>query len=86
MEIKNGTVYEIADEIQKNFFSSGSLTIVGKTGNIIRFKLSNGKGYGAMPLQHLEYMLRNKRVVQKLNKRKFLEEVSNAKDEGEEIV
>ncbi|MBU9721452.1 MULTISPECIES: hypothetical protein [Bacillaceae] len=86
MLIENGTEYDISEEVKKNFFFSDMLIISGKNGNTIRFKLSNGKGYGSMPLQHMEYMIRKGHISERLSNRQLREEIKQGKGQHEDQI
>lgn len=58
MLIETGTSYHIADEIKRNYNSADTLTIIRNNGVTAQFTLGDGKGSGAMPIQHLNYLIR----------------------------
>lgn len=82
MEVFIGDEYEIAESYQRNFFSSKSLTIVSINDRTIQFILNNGKGYGAMPLNHFTYLLKRSALTEMFSKRNYTED---AIDENEQI-
>lgn len=77
MSIEAGTSYHIADEIKRNFNSADTLTIIRNNGVTAQFTLGNGKGSGAMPIQHLNYLIRRDELTQI---RMMLEEEENEKN------
>lgn len=77
MSIEAGTSYHIADEIKRNFNSADTLTIVRNNGVTAQFTLGNGKGSGAMPIQHLNYLIRRDELTRI---RVMLEEEENEKN------
>lgn len=81
MEIFIGNEYEIAENYQKNFFSSPALTIVSMNDRSIQFILNNGKGYGAMPLNHFTYLLKRNALMEKMDKREFAENNASSQEQ-----
>ncbi len=72
MIIEIGTVYQISDNSKRNFNSADALTIIRQKGNIVQFTLNGQKGHGSMPLQHLQYLLKKKELIEVMNKRLLL--------------
>ena len=72
MNIEIGTEFQISDHIKKNFNSADGLKVINQTGTIVQFTLKDHKGHGSMPLQHLEYLLKKKHLVEGVSKRTYL--------------
>jgi hypothetical protein len=81
MNTDKGTEYEISSSIKSCFNSAELLTIIRLSGNIVQFTLEEGKGYGSMPLQHFQYLLKKNALLLVTNKRTIL----NADLEEEQI-
>lgn len=58
MSVEPGISYRIAEEVKANFNFADTLTIIRSNGVTVQFILDNDKGSGAMPIQHLQYLLR----------------------------
>ena len=58
MQIESGMKYQISQSIKGNFNSAESLTVTTNNGITIQFTLEDGKGHGSMPLDHLNYLLK----------------------------
>ncbi|WP_099601078.1 hypothetical protein, partial [Pseudomonas sp. 2995-1] len=67
-------------------FSSEKMTIEGKNGNTIRFKLSNGKGYGSMPLEHMNYLIRKGFLTPNMDNAHLKEEIKNREEHQEDQI
>lgn len=57
MTFERGTEYKISKSTKGYFNSAESLTIIRQSEQTIQFTLGNGKGHGAMPLEHMKYLL-----------------------------
>ncbi|ARK30610.1 hypothetical protein [Halalkalibacter krulwichiae] len=79
MTFELGTEYKIAHVMPGVFNSADTLTIVRQSGDIVQFTLGNGKGRGAMPVDHLKYLLNKNELT--VNKRSLL----NHDDTNEKI-
>jgi len=58
-----GTSFHIAEEVKANFNFAETLTIIRNNGVTVQFILDNDKGSGAMPIQHLHYLLRRDELI-----------------------
>jgi hypothetical protein len=63
MSIEKGMKYQISQNIKGNFNSADSLTVTTNNGITIQFTLDDGKGYGSMPLDHLNYLLKRSNLT-----------------------
>ncbi|RXI95546.1 hypothetical protein DS745_24140 [Anaerobacillus alkaliphilus] len=73
MKIDVGTEYKITESVRRNFNSAEALTVIRQTNNTIQFTLNGKNGYGAMPLQHMQYLLKKNYITQSSGtKRQFL--------------
>lgn len=72
MAIDLGTKYQISQAVKGNFNSAESLTVTSNDGSIVQFTLGEGKGRGAMPLQHLDYLLKRSNLTILPNKRSLI--------------
>ncbi|MEH7336214.1 hypothetical protein V7161_26670 [Neobacillus drentensis] len=72
MSIKEGTKFQISQGIQSYFNSAESLTVLSNNGITIQFTLGDGKGYGSMPIEHLDYLLKKSNLSLIPNKRSLL--------------
>jgi hypothetical protein len=63
MSIETGMKYQISQSIKGNFNSADSLTVTTNNGITIQFTLDDGKGYGSMPLDHLNYLLKRSNLT-----------------------
>ncbi|MCL6571073.1 MAG: hypothetical protein K6T88_05240 [Bacillus sp. (in: Bacteria)] len=77
MMIEEGTKYQITEEA-KGFFNSAE-TMVVKTNNgiTVQFILSDSKGHGSMPIDHLNYLLKKANLTQIANDRILLDDEKN---------
>ncbi len=64
MKIDVGTQYKITESVRRNFNSAEALTVIRQTNNTIQFTLNDKKGYGAMPIQHMQYLLKKNYITQ----------------------
>ncbi len=76
-----GMEYYISQGIISHFNSAEILTVIHQKGNIVQFTLSEGKGYGSMPVQHLHYLLKKADLTRIINKQSLLQ----ADEEDERI-
>ncbi|MGG1675381.1 hypothetical protein ACIFOT_06440 [Neobacillus sp. NRS-1170] len=72
MSIKEGTKFQISQAIQSYFNSADSLTVISNNGITIQFMLPDGRGYGSMPVEHLDYLLKKSNLSLVPNKRSLL--------------
>ncbi|WP_042456875.1 hypothetical protein [Neobacillus dielmonensis] len=72
MSIVEGTKYQISKVIQGNFNSAESLTVTTNNGVTVQFTLSEGKGHGSMPIDHLNYLLKRSNLTIIPHKRTLL--------------
>jgi hypothetical protein len=63
MSIELGMKYQISQSIKGNFNSAESLTVTTNNGITVQFTLEDGKGYGSMPLDHLNYLLKRSNLT-----------------------
>ena len=63
MSIELGMKYQISQSIKGNFNSAESLTVTTNNGVTVQFTLEDGKGYGSMPLDHLNYLLKRSNLT-----------------------
>lgn len=63
MSIEQGMKYQISNDFKSRFNSAESLTVIRQVGNTIQFNLENGKGYGSMPVDHLNYLLKESKLT-----------------------
>jgi hypothetical protein len=63
MSIETGMKYQISQNIKGNFNSADSLTVTTNNGITVQFTLEDGKGYGSMPLDHLNYLLKRSNLT-----------------------
>ncbi|TWI59081.1 hypothetical protein [Halalkalibacter nanhaiisediminis] len=82
MLIEKGMNYQISQGITSHFNSAEMLTIIGQKGNIVQFTLGNEKGYGSMPIQHLQYLLKKKDITPIYDKRLLLNSAENDERTG----
>jgi hypothetical protein len=82
MQIEEGTKYQIAQNIKGFFNSAETLTVIRDNGMTIQFTLADSKGHGAMPVQHLNYLLKRSELTQIPNKRAFLNTENNEEQIG----
>ncbi|MDT8859751.1 hypothetical protein N0O92_05855 [Alkalihalobacillus sp. MEB130] len=74
MSIKQGFDYQIADNIKGNFNSAEMLTVIRLIGNCVQFTLKDGKGYGSMPIEHMELLLKKNDLRAVANKRTLVKD------------
>lgn len=72
MSIEEGSKYQISQGIQGYFNSAESFTVLSNNGVTVQFKLEDGKGRGAMPIEHLHYLLKKSNLTKIPNKRSLL--------------
>lgn len=82
MTIEEGTKYQISQNIKGFFNSAEALTIIRDNGVTIQFTLADSKGYGSMPVQHLNYLLKRSELTQIPNKRAFLNSENSEEQTG----
>ncbi|XJZ28926.1 hypothetical protein ACF5W4_09125 [Bacillota bacterium Lsc_1132] len=72
MSIEAGTRYQISSIIKSYYNSAESLTVIRNNGVTIQFTLAEGKGYGSMPIQHFQYLLKRSELTPMINKKSLL--------------
>ncbi len=72
MSIDAGMRYQISSKIKSYYNSAESLTVIRNNGITIQFTLAEGKGYGSMPIQHFQYLLKRSELTQMTNKKSLL--------------
>lgn len=73
MSIEIGMKYQIAKDIKSFYNSAETLQITRLSQDTVQFVLSDGKGHGAMPVQHMQYLLKRADLTQVSSKRALLE-------------
>lgn len=86
IEVKVGMEFTLSPRLKNSYFSAESLEIVQADEKTVKFILKEGKGRGSMPVQHLNYMIKKKDLVEKQasSQRRRLLEAELA--EGEEQI
>ncbi|MGY3714456.1 hypothetical protein ACWE42_02905 [Sutcliffiella cohnii] len=79
---EKGTEYQISANINGNFNSAEKFTIVRKSGDIVQFTLENGKGRGAMPIEHIQHLLKKNEISIIPSKRSLLNETDEEQQIG----
>lgn len=82
MSIEEGTKYQISQGIKGYFNSAETMTVKSNNGVTIQFTLGDSKGYGSMPIDHLNYLLKKANLTQIPNKRMLLNPDSNEEQIG----
>jgi hypothetical protein len=72
MLIEEGTKYQISPGIKGFFNSAESMTVKSYNGVTVQFTLAESKGYGSMPVEHLDYLLKKSNLTLIPNKRILL--------------
>ncbi|GHH99055.1 hypothetical protein [Neobacillus kokaensis] len=72
MSIEEGTKFQISQGIQGYFNHAESMTVITNNGTTVQFTLGEGKGQGAMPIDHLNYLLKRSNLTKIPNKRALL--------------
>ncbi|NRD79631.1 hypothetical protein HPT25_19915 [Bacillus sp. BRMEA1] len=72
MSIEEGSKFQISQGIQDFFNAAESFTVISNNGKTVQFKLGDGKGSGAMPIEHLHYLLKKSNLTIIPNKRNLL--------------
>lgn len=72
MMIEEGTKYQISQGAKGYFNSAETITVKSNNGVTIQFTLSDSKGHGSMPIEHLHYMLKKSNLMLIPNKRSLL--------------
>ncbi|MBL4950721.1 hypothetical protein JK635_00485 [Neobacillus sp. YIM B02564] len=72
MSIEAGTKFQISQNIQGYFNAAESMTIITNNGTTVQFTLGDGKGHGAMPLDHFYYLLKKSNLTIIPNKRTII--------------
>lgn len=73
MPIEEGAKFQISQEVQRNFNSAEFLTVTSNNGITIQFTLADGKGYGSMPVDHLNYLLKRSNLTKITSKKALLQ-------------
>lgn len=81
MSIEQGTRFQISQGAQEFFNSAESMTVISNNGITIQFTLADGKGYGSMPVEHLDYLLKKSNLSLVPNKRALLNTVENNEEQ-----
>jgi len=63
MLIEEGTKFQISQGIKGYFNSAETLTVSTNNGVTVQFTLGDGKGHGAMPIEHLNYLLKKSNLT-----------------------
>jgi hypothetical protein len=82
MSIEEGSKFQISQGIQSYFNAAESFTVIANNGITVQFKLENGKGSGAMPIEHLHYLLKRSNLTIIPNKRALLNAETNEEQIG----
>ncbi|MFL6556103.1 MAG: hypothetical protein ACJ8MO_08300 [Bacillus sp. (in: firmicutes)] len=77
MIIEAGMKYQISPGIKGFFNSAETMTVKSYNGATVQFTLADSKGYGSMPVEHLNYLLKKSNLTQVPNKRVLLSTDSN---------
>ncbi|ADU30498.1 hypothetical protein [Evansella cellulosilytica] len=85
MKIDIGTKFEIASLIKDIYFGSDMLEITYVGEKTVKFTLSNNKGRGAMPIDHLKFLLKGNSLSKVINEDR-IKEIEQMKHEQEHIV
>ncbi|MEH7180429.1 hypothetical protein [Neobacillus vireti] len=72
MQIETGMKYQISQNIKGNFNSADTLTITTNNGITVQFTLEDGKGYGSMPIDHLNYLLKRSNLTPSTTNKRVL--------------
>lgn len=72
MPIEIGSKYQISDTIKSYYNSADTLTIIRQNGVTAQFTLGDGKGYGSMPIQHLNYLVKRTELTLVKSKRSLI--------------
>lgn len=82
MSIEEGTKFQISQSIKGYFNSAESMTVITNNGTTVQFSLEDGKGSGAMPIDHLNYLLKRSNLTKIPNKRALLSSENNEEQIG----
>ncbi|MED3623587.1 hypothetical protein [Neobacillus thermocopriae] len=80
MPIEEGAKFQISQEVQRNFNSAESLTVTSNNGITIQFTLADGKGYGSMPVDHLNYLLKRSNLTKITSKKALLQSAHSTEE------
>lgn len=80
MSIEEGMKFQISQGIQGNFNSAESLTVISNNGVTVQFTLGEDKGYGSMPVDHLNYLLKRSNLTMVQNKRSLINSAENSEE------
>jgi hypothetical protein len=72
MLIEQGMKYQISPGIKGFFNSAESMTVKSYNGVTVQFTLTDSKGHGSMPVEHLDYLLKKSNLTLIPNKRTLL--------------
>lgn len=82
MQIEIGAKYQLSESIKSYYNSAHYLTVIRHNGITVQFTLEDGKGYGAMPIQHFNYLLKRSDLAQVKSKRSFINTVESEENIG----
>ncbi len=72
MLIEEGLKYQISQTAKGFFNSAETMTVKSFNGVTVQFTLGESKGYGSMPVEHLQYLLKKSNLTIIPNKRSLL--------------
>ena len=81
MSIEVGMKFHIQDTVKDIYNGAHTMTILTKNEKTVQFLLADGKGHGAMPITHLQYLIRKADLKEIPSKRSYLA----GEDKEEEI-
>lgn len=82
MSIEEGSKFQISQGIQSYFNAAEAFTVTSNNGVTVQFKLEDGKGAGAMPIEHLHYLLKKSNLTIVPNKRVLINTETNEEQIG----
>ncbi|UTR10520.1 hypothetical protein MM300_22065 [Evansella sp. LMS18] len=65
MDIYKGAEFDISEDNKLHYKKGDTLKISQKKGSFVQFTLGDGRSYGTMPLQQLEYLLKKRELIEK---------------------
>ncbi|WP_042355731.1 hypothetical protein [Bacillus rubiinfantis] len=69
MAIEVGSRFLISESIQGYYNSADSMTVLTNNGVTVQFLLADGKGHGAMPIDHFQYLIKKTNLTKVPHKR-----------------
>lgn len=81
MSIEQGARYQISQSAQEYFNHADSMTVIANNGVTIQFTLADGKGYGSMPVEHLDYLMKKSNLTLIPNKKSLLNSTENNEEQ-----